>query len=199
MCWTEGFLVWNWGVCGTEGFLGLKKNGPFVLNRSVELRAVWYWGGPLKNEDFKNGVNYGYGNIIFMVNYIIYIRTRFLGSRLFWYFFESNFSAKPILCALFSLNFVIFVSFFLAVWEFRHHILWIVFPFEHLWPRRLPCSPSLLPQIPNRPRRLAISDFSFWFFYSSKLPKPSKIRVEIFFNLHAAIRSKLRTTHVVSA
>ena len=25
-CWTEGFLVWIWGVCGTEGFL------------------VWNWG-----------------------------------------------------------------------------------------------------------------------------------------------------------
>ena len=34
------FLVWNWGVCWTEGFWVLERCGP-----SVELRGVvWNWG-----------------------------------------------------------------------------------------------------------------------------------------------------------
>ena len=60
--------LWNWGIfsvelrgfrCGTEGcvdlrrlkcwserFLGLKRSGPFLWNRCVELRGLWKWGGP---------------------------------------------------------------------------------------------------------------------------------------------------------
>ena len=41
VCWSEGFLVWNWGI------LGLKRSGPSVWNWCVELRGVWNWGGPL--------------------------------------------------------------------------------------------------------------------------------------------------------
>ena len=44
--WNWGVLVWSWGVCGTEGFLGLKRSGPFVWNWCVELRGVWNWGDP---------------------------------------------------------------------------------------------------------------------------------------------------------
>ena len=49
VCWTEGFLVLNWLLCWTEAFLcwidgfwGLERSGPFVLNwGGVKL------GGPL--------------------------------------------------------------------------------------------------------------------------------------------------------
>ena len=37
MCWTEGFLKWNWGRCV---FWGPKRNGPFVWNWCVELRGT---------------------------------------------------------------------------------------------------------------------------------------------------------------
>ena len=47
-CWTEGFLVWNWGVCWTEGFLGLKWSGPFVWNWCFELRGCGTEGDPKK-------------------------------------------------------------------------------------------------------------------------------------------------------
>ena len=50
-CWTEEFLLWNWGVCGTEllsvwnwGVCGTE--GFLVLNRGVfgvELRGFWCW------------------------------------------------------------------------------------------------------------------------------------------------------------
>ena len=65
---SEGFVVWIWGLCGTEGFLvlnrevfgvdlrgfwcgtqgfqGLKRSGSFVWNCCVEPRGVWNWGGP---------------------------------------------------------------------------------------------------------------------------------------------------------
>ena len=42
MCRTEGFLVWDWEI------LGLKRSGPFVWNRCVELRGLCNWGGPKK-------------------------------------------------------------------------------------------------------------------------------------------------------
>ena len=54
LCWTEGFLVWNWGECETEGFfvwnwgLLLLNWGILVLNWGVfgvELRDFWCWKG----------------------------------------------------------------------------------------------------------------------------------------------------------
>ena len=54
VCWTEGFLVWNWGVfgmelrflwCWTEGFFGCLKGVVLMWNRCVEVRgSVQNWG-----------------------------------------------------------------------------------------------------------------------------------------------------------
>ena len=64
--WTEGFSVWNWeggwnwgvfGVeprgfwCGTEGFPGLKRSGPFAWNWCVELRGCETEGDPFWNSE----------------------------------------------------------------------------------------------------------------------------------------------------
>ena len=41
LCWTEGFLVLNWGVFWTEGFFGIELRGFLVELRDFEAEKEW--------------------------------------------------------------------------------------------------------------------------------------------------------------
>ena len=47
LLWTNGCVELTLFLCSTDGFCGLKRSGPFVLNWCVHLTGVLNRGGPL--------------------------------------------------------------------------------------------------------------------------------------------------------